>query len=315
LKIYVLGAGALGSAIGAALNEGGADVTLISRSRAHVDAINSSGLTVIGPQGERRVQVKATTDCVTKDSADLLIVLVKSFDTRAAIDAARPIIAEHTSVLSLQNGLGHEEILAEAVGRQHVLAGKTYVGGVLVAPGRIISGVKDKHTYIGELDGTRSRRVLQVAQEFNRAGLLTTVSTDIMGTMWDKLLVNVATGALSGITRLPYGALYAVPEVRAVALAAVAEAMTVATAAGIRLEFTDPEQPWIRAAEGLPPEFKASMLQSLEKNSPTEVDYINGAVVRWGERLGIATPVNRALVGCIKGIEKGLPSVQAKATA
>jgi 2-dehydropantoate 2-reductase len=297
------------------LSEGGADVRLISRSKAHVDAINSDGLTVIGPRGERRVRMTAMTSCASGDSADLLIVLVKSYDTKAAILDARTLIAEHTAVLSLQNGLGHEEILAEAIGHQHVLAGKTYVGGVLVAPGRVISGIENKRTYIGELDGSRSDRVMAVAEVFNRADLLTTVSTDIMSTMWDKLLVNVATGALSGITRLPYGALYEVPEVRSVALAAVAEAMTVARAAGIKLEFTDAEQPWIRAAEGLPPEFKASMLQSLEKSSRTEIDYINGAVVRWGERFGIPTPVNQALVGCIKGIEKGLPNQQAKANA
>jgi 2-dehydropantoate 2-reductase len=133
--------------------------------------------------------------------------------------------------------------------------------------------------------------------------------------MWDKLLVNVATGALSGITRLPYGGLYDVPEVKATALAAVGEAMAVARAGGVKLSFTEPEQAWQRAAEGLPPDFKASILQSLEKGSPTEVDFINGSVVRWGARYGVPTPVNAALVGCIKGIEKALTYNQAKVTA
>ena len=124
--------------------------------------------------------------------------------------------------------------------------------------------------------------------------------------MWDKLLVNVATGALSAITRLDYGRLYAVPELRATAVAAVAEAMAVARAAGATLEFTAPEQAWNRAAEGLPPEFKASMLQSIEKGSPTEIDFVNGAVVRGGARYGVATPVNLALVACVKGIEHAI---------
>ncbi len=236
-----------------------------------------------------------------------MIVLVKSFHTRDAIAGAAPLIGERTLVLSLQNGLGHEDVLAEAVGRQRVLAGKTYVGGVMLAPGRIVSGTAGKQTIIGELDGSISERALAIAAEFNRAGLATTVSDNIVGTMWDKLLVNVSTGALSAITRLPYGALYAVPEVKATAVAAVAEAMAVAHAAGVRLRFSDPEQPWVRAAEGLPLDFKASMLQSLEKGSITEVDFVNGAVVRWGERYGVATPVNATLVGCVKGIEKGLP--------
>jgi 2-dehydropantoate 2-reductase len=306
LKICVLGAGALGSAIGAALSEGGSDVWLVNRSPAHVEAMNARGLRLVTPQGERRVAVRAATDCSMIGVVDLVIVLVKSFHTRDAIAGALSIVGEHTAVLSLQNGLGHEDVLAEFVGRKRVLAGKTYVGGVLLAPGRIVSGTDGKETLIGELDGVRSERASAIAAEFNRAGLATTVSDNIVGTMWDKLLVNVATGALSAITRLPYGALDAVPEVKATAIAAVAEAMSVAGAAGVRLGFTDAEQPWVRAAEGLPPDFKASMLQSLEKGSVTEIDFVNGAVVDEGRRYGVPTPVNAALVGCVKGIERAM---------
>jgi 2-dehydropantoate 2-reductase len=306
LKICVLGAGALGCAIGAALAEGGCDVWLLNRAQTHVDAMKASGLVVVTAGGERRVQVQAATHAEGVGPVDLVIVLVKSFQTREAIAGAKALIGERTVVLSLQNGLGHEDILAAAVGRERVLSGKTYVGGVLLGPGRIISGTAGKHTYIGELDGTVSERAKRIAALFNDAGLATTVSDNIVGTMWDKLLVNVATGALSGITRLSYGELYAVPEVKATALAAVAEALAVARAAGIRLSITEPVQAWERAAEGLPADFKASMLQSLEKGSVTEVDFINGAVVRWGQRVGVPTPVNAALVGCIKGIERSL---------
>ena len=306
MKICVLGAGALGCAIGAALAEGGSDVWLLNRSKAHVDAMKAGGLTIVTTGGERRVPVQAAARAEVIGPVDLVIVLVKSFHTRDAIAGAQALIGAHTAVLSLQNGLGHEDILAEAVGRQRVLAGKTYVGGVLLAPGRIMSGTAGKHTYIGELDGAITDRVRQIAGVFNAAGLATSVSDNIVGTMWDKLLVNVATGALSGITRLAYGELYAVPELKSTAVDAVGEALDVARAAGIRLSFTDPVQAWDRAAEGLPPDFKASMLQSLEKGSITEVDFINGAVVRWGRRLGVATPVNAALVACIKGIERSL---------
>ncbi len=306
MKICVLGAGALGCAIGAALGEAGSEVWLVNRSQAHVNAMKADGLTLVTPQGERRVAVNAATACTEVGTVDLVIVLVKSFHTRDAIAGATALIGAHTVVLSLQNGLGHEDVLAEFVGRQRVLAGKTYVGGVLLAPGRIVSGTAGKQTIIGELDGRISERALAIAAEFNRAGLATTVSDHIVGTMWDKLLVNVATGALSAITRLPYGALYAVPEVKATALAAVAEAMAVARAAGVKLSFSQPEQAWTRAAEGLPADFKASMLQSLEKGSITEIDFVNGAVVRWGAKHGVPTPANAALVGCVKGIEKGL---------
>jgi 2-dehydropantoate 2-reductase len=237
---------------------------------------------------------------------DLVIVLVKSFDTRRAIEAAVPIVGPDTVVMSLQNGLGHEEELIAVVGREHVMAGKTYVGGVLLAPGQVRIGVKDKETLIGELDGTLSFRAQAVAKAFEAAGLRCIVSDNILGTMWDKLLVNVATGALAGITGLTYGELYAVPEIEQTALAAVAEAIAVAQAQGVRLSMTDPRQPWLKARAGLPPQFKTSMLQSLEKGSITEVDFINGAVVRQGEKFNLPTPVNRTLVACIKGIERRL---------
>jgi 2-dehydropantoate 2-reductase len=173
----------------------------------------------------------------------------------------------------------------------------------MLAPGHVIAGVRGKETIVGELDGRVTDRVMRIADAFNRAGLVVTVSNNIMGTMWDKLLINVATGALAGITRLPYGGLYAVPEIKACALAAVAEGMAVAAAAGVKISYTDPEGPWIKAADGLPPEFKTSLLQSLEKGTATEIDFINGSVVRWGEKCGVPTPVNRALVACVKGIE------------
>jgi 2-dehydropantoate 2-reductase len=306
VKICILGAGALGCAIGAALTEGGADVWLVNRNATQVNALNTHGLHLRDASGERCVAVQARTHCADIGVVDLVIVLVKSFHTRGAIEGATALIGDATVVLSLQNGLGHEDVLAEVVGHHRVLAGKTYAGGVMLAPGRIVSGIVGKHTYIGELDGALSPRVQAIAALFNHAGLATTVSRNIMGTLWDKLLVNVATGALSGITRLSYGDLYAVPELKTTALAAVAEAMAVAQAAGVALAFTQPVQAWDKAAEGLPPDFKASMLQSLEKGSVTEIDYVNGAVVRWGQRYSVPTPVNAALVACIKGIETTL---------
>jgi 2-dehydropantoate 2-reductase len=303
LKICVLGAGALGSAIGGTLAAAGSDVWLISRSQAHVYAINTAGLKMREGEAERTVRVKAMTESRGIGPVDLVIVLVKSFDTEQAINAAASMIGDATVVLSLQNGLGHEDILADVVGRARVLAGKTYVGGVMLDPGYIIAGTSGKQTIIGELDGQTTERVTRIAAEFNRAGLETIVSPNIVGTMWDKLLVNVATGALSGITRLPYGALYQVPEVEVCAIAAVAEAIAVADASGVALSIREPREAWLLAAEGLPPDFKTSMLQSLEKGSITEIDFINGSVVRWGARSNVPTPVNQALVAGIKGIE------------
>lgn len=233
-----------------------------------------------------------------------MIVLVKSLDTDTAMRDARAIVGPETLVVSLQNGLGQEDVLAGIVGLERVLAGKTYAGGVMLAPGHVMSGTKGKETIIGELDGAVSPRALALVEAFNNAGLATIVSANILGAMWDKLFVNVATGAIAGITELTYGDLYTVPEIEETAIAAVAEAMAVAKACNIEVQTSDPRAPWVKAAAGLPAEFKTSMLQSLEKGALTEIDFINGSVVRAGQRVGIATPVNATLVALTKGVEK-----------
>ena len=302
----MLGAGALGCSIGGVLAQGGAEVIFVDPFQAHVEVINANGLKMRVGDTEQIVRVQAYTHCERLPQVDLVIVLVKSFATREAITSARSLVGKHTLVMSIQNGLGHEEILADVVGRERVLAAKTYVGGVFLEPGHIISGYQGKQTYIGELDGRLTPRLQAVVDEFNKANLMTTASTNIVGTMWDKLLVNVATGALCGITRLPYGWLYQLPEIEETALAAVAEGIAVAKANDIKLVSEDPQYFWKLAAEGLPSEFKTSLLQSLEKGQMTEIVFIYGSVVRWGDRSGIPTPVNRTLVACVKGIENWL---------
>jgi len=125
----------------------------------------------------------------------------------------------------------------------------------------VSTNIAGKPTYIGELDGSATERVTRIAEEFNRAGLVTTVSSNIVGIMWDKLLVNVATGALCGITRLPYGGLYKMPELRECALEAVLEGMAVAKAGGVKLSTKDPREAWFKASEGLPEDFKPPSLR------------------------------------------------------
>ena len=313
MKICMLGSGALGSALGGVLTEAGHQVWLVDSWLEHVDAMNRRGLVLRDGGVDRTVKVKARTSADGIGPADLVVVLVKSYHTREAIEKAGAIVGPDTAVMSLQNGLGHEEILSQVVGREHVLAGKTYAGGVVLGPGHVIAGTRGKQTYIGELDGRITERAKEIAETFSRAHLPTTVSTNIMGTMWDKLLINVATGALSGITRLPYGGLYSVPELKQCALGAVREAIDVAKALGVKLTSENPEDAWALAAEGLPAEFKASMLQSIEKGAPTEIDFINGSVVRWGERCHVPTPLNKALVACVKGIELWMKQYAPKA--
>jgi 2-dehydropantoate 2-reductase len=304
LRICILGAGALGSVFGGLLAEAGHDVTLINRNAGHVLAIRDLGLRLRVAGVDRVVRVAAATGTGGMAPVDLVIVLVKSQDTERALSAARNMIGPETLLLSLQNGLGQEEILANIAGRDRVLGGKTYVGGGMLAPGHVNASAEGKETVIGELDGGTSPRVETLAKTFTDAGLMTIISPDIASAMWEKLLVNVATGALAGITGLTYGELYAISEIEATAIAAVSEAMAVAKASGVALQTTDPRAPWVKAAAGLPPEFKTSMLQSLEKGALTEIDFINGAVLRAGQRAGLSTPVNATLVALVKGVER-----------
>lgn len=314
MKIAIIGAGALGSTIGGALARAGADVRLVNRSAGHVDAISAQGLRLLEGDIETRVRVAATTSANSiGETVDLVIVLVKSQETRNAIRSAAPIIGNDTVVMSLQNGLGHEDILIEEVGRARVMAGKTYVGGVMLAPGFVRAGITGKDTIIGELDGSLSDRARRIAETFNQAGLHTKLSDNILGTMWDKLFINVAGGGITAITGLTYGGLYSLPCLETCALAAISEAMAVAEAAGIAISIREPRRAWEMASAGLPPEFKTSMLQSLQAGNVTEVDYIHGSVVRWGEKLGVPTPVNATIVALIKGLEYARTSYPGKA--
>jgi 2-dehydropantoate 2-reductase len=308
MRVVVIGAGSLGSAIGGTLALAGHDVTLVTRNVAHVAAVEDAGLRLDDGSTVRSVEVRAATTYNGLDLADLAIVLVKSFDTHDAITAALPVIGPTTTVLTLQNGVGCEETIAEVVGTDRVIAGRTFVGGRIVEPGLVEYGIIERHTTIGELDGRFTDRIESIAAAFDKAGLATIVSDDIRVMMWEKLFVNVATGAWSALTGLPYGELSIHPDVEAMAIATVAEAMQVARALGVAVTTTDPEVPWRRAWEGLPYEFRASMLQSIDKRSRTEVDVMHGAICRGGRQAGIPTPINDTLVAAVKGLEHRITS-------
>jgi 2-dehydropantoate 2-reductase len=306
VRIVVVGAGSLGSAIGGTLAMAGHDVTLVTRNSLHAGAIRERGLRMHDGTAEHTVAVGASSSYDDVPPADLVVVLVKSFDTTDAILAARPVVGADTVVLTLQNGVGCEEMIAEVVGRERVIAGRTFVGGRIVEPGLVEYGVEGRTTTMGELDGSITPRIERVAATFESAGMHTLITDDVVAMMWDKLLVNVSTGAWSALTGLPYGELSVHPDIEPMAIATVAEAMRVARALGVAITTTDPVEPWRRAWSGLPHGFKASMLQSVEKGSRTEVDVMHGAVSRGGRQAGVPTPINDSLWAAVRGLERRL---------
>lgn len=303
MKVCVLGAGSLGSTIGGALALAGNEVHLVGR-KPHMDKVNANGLVMVTPTGDLTSPVQGHADPAGIGPCDLVIVLCKAFDTKRTMEEGRALVGEDTVVMSLQNGLGAEDVLCEAVGVDHVIGGKTYIGGMLLEPGRVQATIPGKDTFIGELDGSLTERVQAIAQAFEDAGMHCIASDNIMGVIWDKLLVNVATGAVCGITHLPYGDMYQEEALVNCAIAAVQEGIDVAHAAGVTLTYSDPRDTLELARAGLPASFKPSILQSLEKHRPTEVGVINGAVVAQGEKYGVATPVNKTLAACVTGIER-----------
>ncbi len=303
MKVCILGTGSLGSTIGGALAKAGNEVHFVGRA-PHMDAVNKNGLVMVTPTGDQTVHPIGHTTPEGIGVCDLVIVLCKAFDTAQTMEEGKGLVGPGTTVMSLQNGLGAEDVLCECVGAEHVIGGKTYIGGMLLGPGRVQATIPGKDTFIGELDGSVTDRTRAIGKAFDDAGMHCIVSDNIMGVIWDKLLVNVATGAVCGITHLPYGDMYEEEKLVATAVAAVQEGIEVAHAAGVKLTYENPMDTLELARAGLPKSFKPSILQSLEKHRPTEVGVINGAVVAQGKKYGVPTPVNETLVACVVGIER-----------
>jgi len=296
-----VGAGAMGCLYGGHLAEAGVDVTLVDVWREHVDAINGNGLHITGVSGDRVVHVSATTDPETVGEVDLVLLFVKSYDTAQAIRGSKPLIGDDTYVLTLQNGLGNLEAITEAVGAGRVLGGTTSHGSTLVCPGEIRhAGVGP--TVIGAIDRGSRNMAEKIAEIFNDAGLQTRVSGDVRSDIWGKVLVNLGINALTALTGLRNGQLLDIPELRRLMRLAVEEGMRVAEADGVYLGPLDHVAHVYEVAEATGAN-RSSMLQDVDRGRRTEIDALNGAVVGLGEKLGVETPVNRALTALVKGLE------------
>jgi len=302
MKIVVLGAGAMGSLYGGHLAEGGSEVCLLDVWKEHVDAINRNGLTIEGDSGERVIKnIKATTNIADIGKADLVLVFVKSTITDKAIANNIDIFDENTVVLTLQNGLGNVEKISQSISEKNIIAGVTAHGATMLAPGKIRhAGIGATH--IGELDGSISQRIESIAMVMNASGLETTVSQNVLGLIWGKLLVNVGINALTAITKLKNGQLIENKETEELLEQAVQEAWSIVKTKGITLSYEDPIYHTKQVCKATA-ENRSSMLQDISNNRKTEIDMINGAIVREGEKLGIDIPVNKTLTNLIKAIE------------
>jgi 2-dehydropantoate 2-reductase len=301
MRICIVGCGAVGSLFAANLATlEDVEVWAYDAFREHVDAINAGGLRLSGA-GEVVGHPRATADPAELPACDFGIVATKAMHTEAAIAAAAHAFADGC-VATVQNGLGNEETLAAHVER--VIRGTTFPAGKLLEPGHVQWDVKGDTT-LGPYDArTPLAQVERLAGACTRAGMPTHAVVDARGPQWRKVIFNAATNPVGALTGLSHGRVCERPDLRALVSGLVSEGKAVAAAQGIELD-ADPEELIDHAARPeVAYEHKASMLQDVEAHRTTEIDYLNGGIVRFGREHGVPTPLNEAIWALVKGVER-----------
>jgi len=301
MRIGIVGAGALGSVLGGLLFEAGHELVLVERDAAEVQIVSEQGLWLEGVSGERLLSPKIVSPHAPAIEADLVLVLVKSYDTSAAVSQVRDILSEDGVVLTLQNGIGNFETLDEAFpGR--VLLGTTTIGAMTLGRGRF-RHTGFGQTHLGEPDGSiRERtRAVAAALEGMNAGPVHVVENAV-GSVWSKLIINAAVNAPATLLRVRNGDLPAGDAGHALIHAIVEECLRVVRGKGITLIVDDPEARVIEVCQGTAGNLN-SMFQDILAGRDTEIDYINGAIAREAAALGIQAEVNRTLALLIKSLE------------
>ena len=301
MKIVIVGPGAMGCLFAAFLSKTKNEIWMLEKNNARAEVINQQGIILEGISGNWQAKTKLTTDPKEIGVAELVIICVKSYHTKEAIMNARPIIAENTAVLTLQNGIGNIEIIQEVVGSDRVIGGVTNEGATLLGVGRIRHAGKGD-TVIGRIDSKVPVQLRSIREVFNKAGFDTKISRDIKSLLWSKLIINVGINALSDITGLENGRLIEFEGTRKILQEAVTEAVKIAKRKRIKLIYDDPLAKVEAVCEATSAN-ASSMLQDVLKKKRTEIDFINGVIVRLGHELGIAVPINSTLVNLVKTIE------------
>jgi len=300
MRVAIIGAGAMGGMFGARFARAGAEVILYDVDTAHVAAIAADGLALGTPDGDIRMRLPATASPGELGHFDMAVVMVDSNATVAAAETLASVLPPDAFALTLQNGIGNVEALTAALGDGRVVGGTTYNSAARLAPGKVLhSNIGE--TTIGELDGSASDRVAAVAGLFRQAGLPIVVSDNVLGHIWMKFVLNAAINPVSAITGQRPGEIARTEPARLLMERVLDEILAVIAAKGIRLPSADPrgeilDHAWERYN-------RPSMLQHVENGRRTEIDSLNGALLREAKALGIPCPFNEAVVMIVKAIE------------
>ncbi len=304
-SIAVVGAGAVGSYYGAMLAQAGHAVTLIGRA-PHVQAIREHGLRLHMNGQTRKVPLRASTELADVREADLVLLCVKSPDTDAVARQLAPLLRPDALVMSLQNGVDNAETLTRHLS-QAVVPVAVYVATALPGPGEVAHHGRGD-LVIGPIDAAAAAdralaaRLQAVADLFASAQVPVRISPDVIGELWRKLMVNCAYNAISALTRQPYGRMAALPAIVEVQRAVVREVVAVAQAAGQAMDL-DASMAAVTAIAQAMPAQHSSTAQDMARGRPTEIDHLNGYVLRRGAELGVPTPVNQALHALVKLVD------------
>ncbi|MCR5726197.1 MAG: 2-dehydropantoate 2-reductase [Lachnospiraceae bacterium] len=315
MKIAVLGAGAMGSMLGAFLKLGGADVTLLVRRKELAAKMADPGIVMrsyTGTDGEKTetapIPMKAAVSCDGLGEMDAVLVMVKGCDTKSALEGAASIIGKDTKVITLQNGIGNTDIIAKTVAPENIYYGCLNMSAIMSAPAVLDTGLfGDVNVALGAVVKGEEQKKFgdEFADILNKGGIKAVYTEDIDTEVWNKLLVNIAVNAGCGLVRMRGGEAGADQEFVLLAVDMVKEAIAVGMAMGVKLDinhFMTHVLPSARKTSGL--HYPSMAQDMLMKKAPTEIDFINGAVERLGKKAGIPTPLNQTITRLVHVIER-----------
>jgi 2-dehydropantoate 2-reductase len=295
--LLVVGTGAMASLFAARLSAGGVAVSMLGSWQQGLDALRQRGVIVMDAQGgEQAFPVHVTEDPCECQEARFALVLVKSWQTERAAAQLAECLSPDGVALTLQNGMGNREKLSKALGSRRVALGVTTLGATLMGPGRV------RPAGDGVISLSMHSRLGPLTEMLRLAGFVVEAAPDPDSLLWGKLVINAAINPLTALLGVPNGALLERPTARALMVAVAREAAAVAVAQGLHLPYPDP----VVATETITRRTAAnrsSMLQDVQRGSPTEIDAICGAIVKAGEQTGVPTPVNRTLWQLVKALE------------
>jgi len=293
----------MGGIVGATLAEGGADVTLIDVSEAVVERINRQGLTIERGGVERTLSIPATLEPADVGICDAVVFFVKCYHSVAAATLASSLVGPKTTVATLQNGWGNGDVLARHFPAEQIVIGVTYHSGTLAGPGHVVhTNTSDAPTYIGPYVGEEPEQAEGLAAGLRSGGLRAEARSDIRTEIWKKLVLNSSALPTSAVTRSTAGELTRVAAMRELVDRLISETVAVGRAQGFEIDEAERREAvhGILSAAGTG---KASMLQDVEAGRRTEIDVINGAVVRVADEVGVDVPINRTMVALMSGYE------------